>query len=466
MSRIGAPATATQADAGCPRSPRAAAAETPQGEARRRACLRLPPAARPCLPAFRFPPYIGLVALPDKDDAFLLEHCDVVLPDRLVKSGAVLAAGGKILYAGAAAHLPEQIPPGCRRISAEGSLACPAFWEMHIHGCGGVSTENMSPQSLAEMARFLAGRGVGAFLPTTVADESYLTCLGDALHSSTNAVRSRALGIHVEGPFVAQTRRGAISEALIRPISTEYLDRMTSLSRGKIRIMTFAPELPGALMLAERLQNLDILPSLGHSAASYDVLAPFDSVSPLSVTHLFNAMSGVSHKEPGLAQWALLSKEVFTELNCDGTHVHDAGLRLALRVRPWERLIAISDAVAPAGLPRQEDGGHGSTPEPARSLYGRPLVVRGNGLYYEDTGVLVGSHCLVPDCVARLVHELSVPVASAVAMATLNPARLLGFTRKGALLPGYDADVALFSRDFRRCDFLSWEGQAIHGRKA
>ena len=402
---------------------------------------------------------------PDQDGPFLLEQCDVVLPDRLVRSGAVLAAGGKILYAGAAAGLPDQIPEGTRRISAEGGLACPAFWEMHVHGCGGVSTEDMSPQSLAEMAQFLAARGVGAFLPTTVADEGYLTSLGEALHSSADDIRSRALGIHVEGPFVAQARRGAISEALIRPISTEYLDRMISLSRGKIRIMTFAPELPGAVMLAQRLQDLGILPSLGHSAASYEALSPFDSVSPLSVTHLFNGMSGISHKEPGLAQWALLNKEVFTELNCDRTHVHDAGLRLALRARPWERLIAISDAVAPAGLPRQDNGGHGGDPGPARALYGRPLVERGNGLYYEDTGVLVGSRCLVPDCVARLVLELSVPVASAVAMATLNPARLLGFTRKGALLPGYDADVALFSRDFRRCAFLSWEGRAIHGRQ-
>jgi N-acetylglucosamine-6-phosphate deacetylase len=175
-------------------------------------------------------------------------------------------------------------------------------------------------------------------------------------------------------------------------------------------------------------------------------------------------MSGISHKEPGLAQWALLNKEVFTELNCDGTHVHDAAVRLALRARPWERIVVISDAVAPAGLPPQDaSGGHGGgTTGPAHTLYGRPLVQRGNGLYYEDTGVLVGSRCLVPDCIARLIRELDVPVASAVAMATLNPARLLGFPRKGALLQGYDADVALFSRDFRRCSFLSWEGRAIH----
>jgi N-acetylglucosamine-6-phosphate deacetylase len=127
-------------------------------------------------------------------------------------------------------------------------------------------------------------------------------------------------------------------------------------------------------------------------------------------------------------------------------------VRLVLQSRPWERIVAISDAVAPAGLPPGETVG---------TLYDRPLAARGAGLYYADNGVLVGSRLLIPDGLARLVHEFRVPVANAVAMATLNPARLLGFSRKGALLAGYDADVALFSQDFTRCSFLSWEGTTL-----
>jgi N-acetylglucosamine-6-phosphate deacetylase len=395
-----------------------------------------------------------------ESEAFLIEQADIVLPDRVVRSGVVLVAGGKIRFAGPAKSLPKPIPHGCLRISAEGALACPALWEPHLHGCGGVSTEDMNPQSLMHMARVLASRGVGAFLPTTVSDEGYLARLGDSLRSTDDdpLLRGRVPGIHVEGPFVASTHRGAIPENMIRPPSMEYLDRMVSISGGRIRIMTFAPELPSAAALADRLRALGILPSLGHSAAPYDALSAFEGLSPLSVTHLFNGMSGVSHKEPGLAHWALLNREVFTELNCDGTHVNDAAVRLALRARPWERIVVISDAVAPAGLPPQKDGG--VTPE--RMLYGRPLVERGNGVYYADTGVLVGSLLLVPDCIGRLIAELNVPVASAVAMATLNPARLLGFPQKGALMTGYDADVALFSRDFKRCSFLSWEGRVLH----
>ena len=312
----------------------------------------------------------------------------------------------------------------------------------------------MSAESLLRMGRFLSGKGIGAFMPTAVPDERHLEHLGEALEATAAhpEIRGRIPGVHVEGPFVAHARRGAIPEELLRPASIEYLDRLLSLTRGKLRVMTYAPELPGAAELAARLQALGILPSLGHSAAPFETLRPCADISPLGVTHLFNGMSGVSHREPGLANWALLNREVFTELNCDGTHVHDAAVHLALRVRPWEKIIVISDAVAPAGMPA---GG------PIASLYGRPLAARGSGLFYADTGVLVGSRFLVPDCIHRLISEFKVPVAGAVAMATLNPARLLGYATKGALLPGYDADVALFSRDFQRCAFLSWEGRIL-----
>jgi N-acetylglucosamine-6-phosphate deacetylase len=393
------------------------------------------------------------VAQLGSNGSFLISGCEVVLPDRTIRHGAVLAEGNAILFAGPEDRLPRKLPDDCRRIPAPGMRACPALWDTHIHGCGGVSTENMTAPSLGRMAQFLAERGIGAFLPTIVSDEGHIGSLGAALDEvrGNPVLRSRIPGLHVEGPFVSAARRGAIPENLLREPSIEYLDRMKSLSKETIRILTIAPELKGARAVIDQLPSSGILPSLGHSDASYDTLRSYEGVAPLAVTHLFNGMSGVSHKEPGLAQWALLNKDVFTELNCDGTHVHDAAVRLVLQSRPWERIVAISDAVAPAGLPPGEPG----------RLYGRPLAAQGAGFYYEDTGVLVGSRLLVPEGLARLVREFRVPVASAVAMATLNPARLLGFSRKGALLPGYDADIALFSLDFTRCTFLCWEGTTL-----
>ncbi len=387
--------------------------------------------------------------------AVLIEGGDVVLPDRMVRKGAVLISDGKIHAVGPADRLSADLPPGCRRVNADGALISPALWEMHIHGCGGVSMENMTAESLAHMGGFLAGKGVGAFLPTTVADETILSGVASALESTdgTPELQGRALGIYVEGPFVSPARKGGIPPELIREPSIKYLHSLIDIARRRIKVMTFAPELPGASQLFDAITSLGILPSLGHSDARLADLEAYENITPLGVTHLFNGMSGVSHKDPGLAQWAILNKTVFTELNCDGTHVHDAAVQLTLRTRPWQRIVAISDAFTPAGL---EDGA-----SPDLTVYGKPVVSRGGGVYYADSGVLVGSRRLVNEGVARLVSRFSVPLPWAMAMASLNAARHLGFLEKGALLPGYDADVAILSRDLSACVYLAWEGRTV-----
>ena len=389
----------------------------------------------------------------------LIEGGDVVLPDRLVPNGAVLVEGGKIRAVGPTVRVAAALPEGCRRVNARGALICPSLWEVHIHGCGGVSVERMTADSLGQMGGFLAARGVGAFLPTTVANEGTLAGLAAALEAGDAVpwLRGRALGIHVEGPFVAPSRKGGIPDELVREPSIEYLHALVDATRRRLKVMTFAPELPRATELFGGITSLGVLPSLGHSDAKLADLEAYENVTPLGVTHLFNGMSGISHKDPGLAHWAILNKTVYTELNCDGTHVHDAAIQLALQCRPWQRIVLISDAFTPAGL---EDSS-------ARDLtvYGKPVVARAAGVYYADSGVLVGSRRLVNEGVARLVSRFSVPLPWAVAMATLNPARHLGFLQKGALLPGYDADVAVFSRDFATCSFLAWEGMTIFEAK-
>jgi N-acetylglucosamine-6-phosphate deacetylase len=385
----------------------------------------------------------------------LIEGGDVVLPDRLIRKGAVLISGGKIHAVGPTDRVAADLPVGCRRIKANGQLICPSLWEVHIHGCGGVSTEGMTADSLAHMGAFLAARGVGAFLPTTVADEQILTAVAAALDGAAEVpeLQGRPLGLYVEGPFVAPARKGGIPEGLLRKPSIKYLHSLVETARQRIKVMTFAPELPGASELFNAIASLGILPSLGHSDARFEDLAIYENVTPLGITHLFNGMSGISHKEPGLAQWALLNKTVYTELNCDGAHVHDAAVQLALRTRPWQRMVLISDAFTPAGL---EDGATEDL-----TVYGKPVVARGEGVYYAGSGVLVGSRRLVNQGLARLVSRFSIPLPWAVAMASLNAARHLGYLEKGALLPGYDADVAIVGRDFSSCSFLAWEGRPV-----
>lgn len=381
---------------------------------------------------------------------------DVVLPDRVIRSGIVFVHEGSIRYAG-----PSDRPGsaaaggGLPVIDATGLFVCPALWEPHIHGCNGASTENASPDNLRRMAACLASQGVGAFVPTIIGEEACVAALGSALEAVAGEpeLASRIPGIHVEGPFVSSARRGGIPETAVKAFSAALLERITSLAKGRLRVMTFAPELDGGRAIADALAKKGIIPSLGHSDAAFDVLAAFEGIATLSVTHLFNAMSGVSHRAPGLALWALLHREVFTELIGDFVHVHPAAVQLVLRTRPGERIVLVSDAVAAAG----GEGGEQPT------LYGRKIVAKGRGLYDADSGVLVGSRALVREAVAGLVARFGLAVPSAVAMASLNPARMFAAERKGALLPGYDADVALFSRDFASCRLTLWQGRVIHG---
>jgi len=148
----------------------------------------------------------------------LIEGGDVILPDRLIRQGAVLVSHGKIRAVGRAERVVVDLPEGCRRINANDWLISPSLWEVHIHGCGGVSMERMSAEALTRMGELLAARGVGAFLPTTVADEAILAGVGSALESAESAreLRGRALGVHVEGPFVAPVRKGGIPGELVR----------------------------------------------------------------------------------------------------------------------------------------------------------------------------------------------------------------------------------------------------------
>jgi len=386
----------------------------------------------------------------------LIEGGDVVLPDRIIRKGAVLMLAGKVHAVGPTDRVAADVPAGCVRVNAANHLVCPSLWDIHIHGCGGVSTEVMTTDGLARMGAFLAQRGVGAFLPTTVASEQILSRMAAALEGADLLpdLQTRALGIYVEGPFVAPARKGGIPQEILREPSIEYLRALVEIAGRRIKAMAFAPELPGASELFNSLVSLGILPCLGHSDARLEDLSTYESVTPLGITHLFNGMSGISHKEPGLAQWAILNKSVYTELNCDGTHVHDAAVQLALRTRPWQRIVVISDAFSPAGLDPSVAG--------TGEVYGKPVVQRGNGVYYADSGVLVGSRRLVNEGVGRLVSQFSIPLPWAVAMASLNPARHLGRLEKGALLPGYDADVAVMTRDFDSCSFLAWEGRPIH----
>jgi N-acetylglucosamine-6-phosphate deacetylase len=309
--------------------------------------------------------------------------------------------------------------------------------ELHIHGCGeaGVEESVGRPEILEHTARFLSAYGINTFLPTLPCSEDAVEALAGILESNPK-LRERIPGIYVEGPFVNPDKRGGISPSLIRKPDLGILDRIIDLGGGYVRLMTVAPELPGANRVIDRLLERGIVPCLGHSdctaAEALSVMRRAGGRKParFNVTHLFNGMSGISHKRPGLAAVPFLEEECFFELNGDGIHVADEVLSMVSRHLRKDRMILISDAVVSAGL---EYGDY--------SYFGNQVISDEQGVRYADNGVLIGSNRLIPGVCSHFSRAAGWSAAEVLPLITENPRRLLGLGESCAVRPGMKADL-------------------------
>jgi len=345
----------------------------------------------------------------------------LVLEDR-VEPGRVTVEDGRIT----SVELEDESPE-----TAQLPYVAPGFVDLHIHGFGGHDAMG-GPDALSGMARALWQRGVTAFLPTAV------TASLDALERFADDVRewmpnapedgAQPLGFNLEGPFLANSRRGAHDPAhLVAPVDVPA-PRLDRLAEG-LRVMTVAPELPGAPRLIAWAVERGVVVSLGHSAATFEQARAGYEAGARSTTHLFNAMSGIDHRSPGLALAALLDDEVSVELIADGIHVAPAVWPLITRVKPVERLLLVSDAVALAGTEKR----HGKIGSLDVELVGDRLVLAG-------TTTLAGSVIAVDAAVRHLVAT-GVPLPAAIAAASRNPLDILGITDRGRIAVGQRADI-------------------------
>jgi N-acetylglucosamine-6-phosphate deacetylase len=313
----------------------------------------------------------------------------------------------------------------------------PGFVDVHVHGWGGHDAMG-GRAALDGMARALARRGVTSFLPTAV------TAPLDALAGFADDVRrwlpdapadgAQPLGFNLEGPFLAEARRGAHDPALLRSPADVRHDQLTPLADG-LRVITIAPELPGAVELIQQLAGSGVAVSLGHSAATLDEARAGYAAGARTTTHLFNAMSGVDHRAPGLAVVALLDDAVYVELIADGIHVVPAVWPLITRLKPADRLLLVSDAISLAGM---GDG---------RGRIGSLEVeVSGDRVTLLGTQVLAGS-VLSLDVAVRNLVRAGTPLPVAVAAASRNPLALLGITDRGRLAAGQRADLVELDDD-------------------
>jgi N-acetylglucosamine-6-phosphate deacetylase len=327
----------------------------------------------------------------------------------------------------------------------------PGFVDVHVHGWGGNSAMG-SADELSGMARALLRRGVTSFLPTawsTPLDE--LRAFADRVRGwmpTAPADGAEPLGFNLEGPFISHGKKGAHNPDFIRNPADVPWSEIEPLIDG-LRVTTIAPEIPGGLELIRRLRDLGVRISIGHSAADVDAARAGYDAGGITTTHLFNGMSGIEHRAPGVAVAALTRDEAYVELIADGQHVHPALWPIVWRTKPVDRLLLVSDALSMAGM------GDGRV-----TLSGLEIEVNGDRVTLADgSGTLAGSVIALDTAVRNLVaNGASLPAA--VAAASRNPLELLGVTDRGRLAPGQRADLVELGDDLR-VRRVDREGRAV-----
>jgi N-acetylglucosamine-6-phosphate deacetylase len=360
----------------------------------------------------------------------------ILTPDRALEGSAVLVDGGRIVAVGPANEV--RCPPEAERIDAEGLILAPGFIDLQINGAFG-SDFTANPSSIWDVAAMLPRYGVTSFLPTIitsplekVAEAQEVICGGPP-----PAFRGAApLGLHLEGPFLNEAKRGAHDASYLRlpdrAIAADWLP-----GRG-VRMVTLAPELQGALSIVLELRARGIVVSAGHSTATLEEARAGIEAGIAYGTHLFNAMPPLGHREPGLAGALLTDAGVAVGVIADGVHVHPDMVKLIWLAKGWERVSLVTDAMAALGMPAG-----------IYRLGEQDVTVDGERARLAD-GRLAGSVLSLDQAVRNLVDFTGCWMGDAVGTVTAVPASLLGMGgSRGRIAPGYGADLTLLTQELR-----------------
>jgi N-acetylglucosamine-6-phosphate deacetylase len=356
-----------------------------------------------------------------------LERID--FPVVLIDDGKITAVSSRI---------ETELPFDTRHLDYPDLVLAPGFIDIHIHGGSGHDVMEADDSALAAVEAGMAKHGVTSYLPTTVtAPENRilraLEHLGKAITQNERTRRSRPLGIHLEGPFISHAKRGVHPpENLVQP-SKELFRKYWDASAGTIRVMTIAPELPGAAETITEARQLNVHSSIGHSDATYSQALQGIKAGADHATHTFNAMRPLDHREPGILGAVLSDDRLTADLIADGVHVDPSIVKLFLQAKGPERAILITDAISATGMP---DGIY--------KLGSFEVEVRGDRCEYQ--GRLAGSVLTLDRAVRNVMSFAGWKLQEAIRLATFNPARMLGITsQKGIVAPGSDADLVLLS---------------------
>lgn len=365
----------------------------------------------------------------------LLKDCDIYTPLKLIKNGSILVRGEVIERIGVVDE--SKLSSQTRVFSYKNKIVVPGFIDIHLHGGGGIDFLDASDESIVKALRIHLKNGTTSVLPSlmTASHGQVLKALEKFIDIKRNVKDIPEIaGINLEGPYISKEKSGAQQTRYIRKPSLTEMREYIQVSKGNIKIMTVAPEAIGVGSFIRFLTEAGIIPSAGHTNASYDQTIKAVNSGVRLATHLFNAMRGIAHREPGAAGALLLSDDVYAEVVADGIHLHPSILDLIVRVKPIEKVIMVTDATKFYGLRK----GPSFTPE----------------------GKLYGSNTALSVALKNMVQFTGLPFPKILRTVALNPAKLLKIEkRKGSLKRGSDADMVILDKE------LNVEGVFVKGKK-
>ncbi len=353
----------------------------------------------------------------------LIKSCDIYTPLRMIKSGSILIQGEKIARVGQIDD--SKIPPGTRIFDCDKKIAVPGFIDIHLHGGGGVDFLDSSPDSIVKALKVHLKNGTTSLLPS-IMTTSHKNAL-DTIRAFVNIKRSipdipDIIGLNLEGPYISMEKSGAHRTQYIRKPSLTEVQEYIRTSEGSIKIMTVGPEIEGASDIIHFLSKQNIIPAAGHTNANYEQSQQAVDSGVRLATHLFNAMRGIAHREPGAAGAFLLNDNVYTEAVADGIHLHPSILDLITRVKPIEKIILVTDASKYYGITQ--------------------------GASFTRDGKLFGSTTALSLALKNMMQFTGMPLEKILRMVTINPAKLLKVeSQKGILKRGTDADVVIMDEE-------------------
>jgi N-acetylglucosamine-6-phosphate deacetylase len=361
----------------------------------------------------------------------------VVTPEGILEDAVVVCEDGTIVDV---TQKTAQYPDA----TLVAGYIAPGYVDVHIHGIAGADTMDAKASSLETMAHQLVKHGVTAFLPTTMtqSQEDITAALRQVrtymeMERNSPSTGAEVIGVHLEGPWISHQAKGAQNGAFIAPPSAEYVRHILDEAGDILRIVTLAPELEGADAAIEQLRNAKVEVSIGHTTANYAEAMHAITLGARHVTHCFNAMTGMHHRDPGVVG-AAFQDCVFAELIADGVHVHPEVMKALVKIKGRERVMLISDSMAAADMP---DGTY--------ALGGQTTLVRDGQARLPD-GTLAGSTLTLDRAVQNMVNLCGVPIEDAIYMASTTPAEAIGLgDKKGKIQIGFDADIVVLDEALR-----------------